>query len=353
MAYLQIPSKRMSASKRIGMSDTKSFAARALAARLSAMPSNCQWAGYLPDHLRPSGVAAVQFVVAKDVLAEEEVSSSCSPGSRGSLPKKPSYEAKGMDVTGRVWELAQTQEGSREVQHAMDHASEDSITAILMELKDHVYDALRCPHANHVIQKGISMLPPQTSQFIVDALCHDDLGVQASRHRFGCRTVQRLFDHCSEQQVGLLGQKIIDSACLVACHPYGNYVIQHVIQKGSVDQKKTLFAKIRDHLQELCFDHYGCVVITSIMNSCGTEEQLQLSKELVKRPQILTHLACSRHGHSSLEAIFEVLDIEERKQVEAIFLDEKEKLLANRYGRIVATRIGLPGCDSTTAAVPA
>lgn len=53
-------------------------------------------------------------------------------------------------------------------------------------------------NGNHVIQKCIEKVPPQMVQFIVEAF--DNQIFHLSTHPYGCRVIQRLLEHCSEQQ---------------------------------------------------------------------------------------------------------------------------------------------------------
>ena len=64
-------------------------------------------------------------------------------------------------LTGRVWELSQDSKGCREVQQAIEEASDDVRCSLVAELCGHVLDAMRCPHANHVLQKCITCSRPR------------------------------------------------------------------------------------------------------------------------------------------------------------------------------------------------
>ena len=65
-------------------------------------------------------------------------------------------------LVGRVWELSQDSKGCRDVQLALEQAGEDLRRLIVAEVAGHVLDAMRCPHANHVLQKCITSSRPAT-----------------------------------------------------------------------------------------------------------------------------------------------------------------------------------------------
>ena len=80
-------------------------------------------------------------------------SGGCCGGSR--------VDSMGMtNLTGRVWELSQDSKGCRDVQLAIEQATDDFRRVLVAEVAGHVLDAMRCPHANHVLQKCITSSRP-------------------------------------------------------------------------------------------------------------------------------------------------------------------------------------------------
>merc|ERR1719247_1621296 len=101
-------------------------------------------------------------------------------------------EPTAVQIAGNVWHLAREKEGCRLVQEALENATGDADrVALASEMRGRVWEALRCPNANFVLQKCIGVLRPQASQFIIDEL-RDKGSSKAARHRFGCRVLQRL-----------------------------------------------------------------------------------------------------------------------------------------------------------------
>merc|ERR1712232_795218 len=96
-----------------------------------------------------------------------------------------------LDLQGQVWMPAsRDKQSSRDVQKALDDAESDDVRVTLAtELCTHVLDALECPHANHVLQKILSVLPPSECQFIIDELVQSGVKAvrRAARSKYGCR----------------------------------------------------------------------------------------------------------------------------------------------------------------------
>merc|ERR1719199_226882 len=106
-------------------------------------------------------------------------------------------------LQGQVWDLARYQQGSRDVQQELDDADDYTRVVLSRELQTHVWEASKCPHANHVLQKCIETLRPSDSQFIIDELLQSGprAVARAARHPYGCRVLQRLLEHCSADQM--------------------------------------------------------------------------------------------------------------------------------------------------------
>lgn len=58
--------------------------------------------------------------------------------------------------------------------------------------------------------------------------------VPLSSHPFGCRIIQRILEHCSDDgRKAVVMEEILKAAAQLAQDQYGNYVIQHVLERGT------------------------------------------------------------------------------------------------------------------------
>merc|ERR1712218_69696 len=114
---------------------------------------------------------------------------------------------------------------------------------------------MRCPHANHVLQKCITLLQPDDVQFIVDELLgRDGLMVQATKHRYGCRIVQQLLKRCPSEQVERIVEVLLSDALALSCHPFGNFVMQCLLEHGTEDQRYRMICTLERTASSVC----GC-----------------------------------------------------------------------------------------------
>merc|ERR1712190_562957 len=138
-------------------------------------------------------------------------------------------------IRGRVWTLSQDADGCRKVQELIEDCTDGEQEGIAAELQGHVWQALVCPHANHVLQKCIMSMRPQTCQFIIDELIMEKKVASGAQLKYGCRVIQRLLEHCREDQVHEICEKLLASGIELSGHHFGSYVMQHLAEYGTRD----------------------------------------------------------------------------------------------------------------------
>eukprot|EP00439_Symbiodinium_sp_Y106_P086646 s60_g34.t2 len=86
-----------------------------------------------------------------------------------SSPSGPSRELL-QQILQDAWALAGSKSGTRVVQAAMDVAEAPDKQLLTNVFKGRVWYALKSPHANHVLQKIIALMPPEKMQFVFEEL---------------------------------------------------------------------------------------------------------------------------------------------------------------------------------------
>jgi len=247
-----------------------------------------------------------------------------------------------LEVLGNVWHLSQDSVGSRRVQEALDDAENDEARLDLaLELRGHIWDALHCPHANHVLQRCIVSLRPPALQFILDELLQPRRAqvVQAARHRFGCRIIQRLFEHCRQDQLQEIYEELLGSAVPLSKHVYGNFVMQHLLEYGASAYRRQLTNVLERHVKAMVKDEHGHAVLSKAIANGSPEERLRLARALLQEGGLLLRMARGRHGHGAVKEVLEVLQGEEQDMARKQLLDSVAKLRLSRYGRSVAASL--------------
>ena len=83
---------------------------------------------------------------------------------------------------------------------------------IVTELEGNILRCVKDQNGNHVIQKVIECLPPDQLEFIVGAF--NGQVMHLSTHPYGCRVVQRVLEHCTEEQY----KPVMEVNLFFTCH---------------------------------------------------------------------------------------------------------------------------------------
>merc|ERR1711972_133988 len=120
--------------------------------------------------------------------------------------------------------------------------------SVLESMKGRVKDALMSPHEHHVLRMCIDLVQPQQLQFVVEELKVDV--VNFSRHRFGCRIMERLINTCPIQRL--------------ARHRVASHVVRYALTDCGEDGQQRLMEALSsdpDELNDLAHHHCGSFVV--------------------------------------------------------------------------------------------
>lgn len=57
--------------------------------------------------------------------------------------------------------------------------------------------------------------------------------------------IQRVLEHCTEEQINVVLDEVYQHINEMAHDQYGNYVIQHMLERGSADSKSRIVNEVR------------------------------------------------------------------------------------------------------------
>jgi len=293
--------------------------------------------------LSKSPPGLVPFASDEPAYIRLDAYTSTDSASLGEAPSEmPMVVRSECSVSGHVWLLCQDPAGSRRVQDALDKcSSHEAREALLQELHGHAVKAMRDPHANHVLQKCISIMEPDSLQFMLDELLErDGLATTVARHRYGCRIVQQLLKKCNSSQVSGLAEALTQEIVALACHNFGNFSVQHLLQFGTEEQRHGLVQAVIDDAETVCSSKVGDGVVAAAMEHANSEDKLLLAQTVLHKPGLLVLLAQGRHGHIAVLRMLQVLDGQESLQAHMTLAMEIAALRAStRFGRVVVKHL--------------
>jgi hypothetical protein len=249
-----------------------------------------------------------------------------------------------------VWASSQHPQYCYGVQKAFELGTDEERKQLAEQLKGHVWEALKCPNANYVIQMCVSSSRPHDTQFIADEIREQGNeavsgAAQVARMRFGCRILQRQLEHYSdERQVGPLIDDILSDAVALCTHQYGNYVMKHILEHGPPEHKsrlcRILASRLADYKRDPKFgeDQFVCAVLSKALEKGCPEDKASLAAAILNVPCLLSKIADDRFGHETARRVLEVtadlllwpLHQQARDQIQ-----KAQHLRDKRYGRLV------------------
>ena len=129
--------------------------------------------------------------------------------------------------------------GCRVIQKALESIPLDQQQLIIQELDGNVLKCVKDQNGNHVVQKCIETVEPSCLQFIIAAVFRGQV-FSLSTHPYGCRVIQRILEHCTPEQTGPVLEELHSHTEALIQDQYGNYVVQHVLDRGKPEDKSKI-----------------------------------------------------------------------------------------------------------------
>jgi hypothetical protein len=234
-------------------------------------------------------------------------------------------------------QIALNQHGTRALQRMIEFITTPEQTQLII-------DALRCDvvqliqdlNGNHVIQKCLNHLSSHDAQFIFNAVGHHCVVV--GTHRHGCCVLQRCVDHASGGQKGELIGHIIDNAFSLVQDPFGNYVVQYILDLSEPAFTEPLCRSFLGSLSILSKQKFSSNVIEKCIRCAGPETKRMLIQEINTQTE-LEKLLRDSFANYVVQTAMDFADEETKAQM----FDNVRPILPvirhTPYGRRIASKI--------------
>ena len=184
--------------------------------------------------------------------------------------------------------IALNQHGTRALQKMIEFVTLPlQINIIIDALRHRVVNLIQDLNGNHVIQKCLNKLSPTDAQFIFDAV--GDHVIDVGTHRHGCCVLQRCIDHASGNQKLRLIEKITDQARILVQDPFGNYVVQYIIDLNDPTFTEPLVKMFEGAIGTFSRHKFSSNVIEKCLR-CAKDPSKDLIVEEMLKPQEIERL---------------------------------------------------------------
>ncbi|XP_027339375.1 pumilio homolog 6, chloroplastic-like isoform X2 [Abrus precatorius] len=211
-------------------------------------------------------------------------------------------------LSGQILPLSLQMYGCRVIQKALEVIELEQKAQLVRELDGHVLRCVRDQNGNHVIQKCIESIPTKKIGFILSAFCGQVAIL--SKHPYGCRVIQRVLEHCTdESQCQFIVDEILESVCALAEDQYGNYVTQHVLERGKPQERSQIISKLSGHIVQLSQHKFASNVVEKCLEYGDATERELLIAEILGHDEQNDNLLTMMKDQFANYVVQKVIDI--------------------------------------------
>ncbi|KAF6141790.1 hypothetical protein GIB67_027968 [Kingdonia uniflora] len=243
-------------------------------------------------------------------------------------------------LSGHILPLSLQMYGCRVIQKALEVIEPDQKTLLVHELDGHIIRCVRDQNGNHVIQKCIECISAEKIGFIISAFRGQVATL--STHPYGCRVIQRVLEHCTDElQSQCIVDEILESACSLAQDQYGNYVTQHVLERGKPRERSQIITKLAGNIVQMSQHKFASNVIEKCLEHGGTAERELLIQEIVGQTEGNDNLLTMMKDQFANYVVQKILEICTDKQREILLSRISAHLHALKkytYGKHIVVR---------------
>merc|ERR1719389_380565 len=255
-------------------------------------------------------------------------------------------------VQPAVLDLALSANGTRVIQKALELSGRDAQIKLSLCLHGRVRKLLDSHHGNHVLQKSIVVMPPHAVQFIFHELSFYRQGwASVVCHRFGCRVVERLLEHCDAALTAPIVAAVVAEIDSLSRHPFANYVVQHILEYVPAHRYQVVHGLIQVGALELAQHRVASNIIERVFEHCNPENQQALAQSILATEYAIVEMGCSRYGSFTVRRMLDVLQDPLRYMALQQLAAAIPSLRASKHGRHIAARVSaaLSSIEGTSA----
>ncbi|KAF7829929.1 putative pumilio-like protein 7, chloroplastic [Senna tora] len=180
---------------------------------------------------------------------------------------------------GQLVRISLNTHGTRVVQKLIETLnSRKQISLVKSALQAGFLDLIKDLNGNHVIQRCLQCLSCQDNEFIFYAaakFCAD-----IATHQHGCCVLQRCIDHSMGKYRDKLVTEICRHGLLLAQDPFGNYVVQYIIEMEIPTASAKLISQFKGNYVSLSTQKFSSHVVEKCLKHIG-ESRSRIVRELL------------------------------------------------------------------------
>ncbi|XP_020225565.1 pumilio homolog 6, chloroplastic [Cajanus cajan] len=243
-------------------------------------------------------------------------------------------------LLGQILPLSLQMYGCRVIQKALEVIDLEQKVQLVHELDGNVMRCVRDQNGNHVIQKCIESIPTANIDFIITSF-RGQVAI-LSMHPYGCRVIQRVLEHCSDEvQCQFIVDEILESVFTLAQDQYGNYVTQHVLERGKPQERGQIINKLSGHIVQLSQHKFASNVVEKCLEYADASERQLLIAEIVghdKQNDNLLTMMKDQFANYVIQKVLEICSENQRAMLLSRVRLNAHALKKYTYGKHIVAR---------------
>ncbi|QHO30074.1 hypothetical protein HN51_018486 [Arachis hypogaea] len=183
---------------------------------------------------------------------------------------------------GQLVRISLNTHGTRVVQKLIETLnSAKQISLVKGAIQPGFLDLIKDLNGNHVIQRCLQCLSCQDNEFIFEAgvkFC-----VDIATHRHGCCVLQRCIDYSVGKHRERLVAEICKHGLLLAQDPFGNYVVQYIIEIENPTASTKLMSQLKGNFVNLSTQKFSSHVVEKCLKHVA-DSRSRIVRELLSTP---------------------------------------------------------------------
>ncbi|TVU50242.1 hypothetical protein EJB05_01606 [Eragrostis curvula] len=101
--------------------------------------------------------------------------------------------------------------------------------------------------------------------------------------------------------------EVVEELYLLAKDQNGCRFLQKIFTEGSQDDAQKVFDGVIEHIDELMVDPFGNYLVQKLLDECNEDQKMHLVYEITKRPGRLIKVSCNMHGTRVVQKVIETI----------------------------------------------
>ncbi|ETS79063.1 hypothetical protein PFICI_08916 [Pestalotiopsis fici W106-1] len=233
--------------------------------------------------------------------------------------------------------IAFNQHGTRALQKMIEYVTLPEHVQIIIEaLRFQVVELIKDLNGNHVIQKCLNKLSSEDNQFIFEAVGNHC--IEVGTHRHGCCVLQRCIDHAAGDQKITLINQITENAARLVQDPFGNYVVQYIIDLNEPSFTQPLVLKFLGSIGRLSRHKFSSNVMEKCLR-CASDQSKELMVSEILNSGEIERLLRDNYGNYVVQTALEHAPLQAKMQLIEVIRPIIPTVRGTPYARRISAKI--------------